>query len=70
MHYGDAIAAIKDGKYASRKDWESNGAYIRLVDNQILWGSKDHSEQHYNPSHQDMLADDWNETSEEPGTEQ
>lgn len=51
--------AIQASAKVTRDAWHSNAAYVRREENTLFWGSKDHPEQHYVPTHADLFADDW-----------
>lgn len=62
MHFGDAIAALKSGKTATRKSW-TEGARIEIFKegeaDMIGWSSDAHPQQVFHPCVPDMLAEDW-----------
>jgi Protein of unknown function (DUF2829) len=62
MKFGEALESLKEGNRVGRKAWNANNAYIKLFGShkeQIAWASDHHPEQHYHPSHEDLLAEDW-----------
>jgi hypothetical protein len=62
MLFGEVIECLEENPKAKarRAGWEkNNGAFIRLQDGLFTWQSDHHSEQHYTPSHPELLASDW-----------
>ena len=76
MNFGEAIEAMKKGKRVRRKDWE-NDTWITIdyiascppfVSSYISLGRDNSFDGHktWNPSQEDMLAEDWEIKTEPP----
>jgi hypothetical protein len=70
MNFGDAIAALKEGKLVRRAGWNGKGMHLYLEGYQpviVMYTATKEHQPGWLASQADMLADDWQEVAQATG---
>ena len=63
MDFTAAMNLALNGGKVTRATWSANNAYVIYANNDLIWGSSDHPQQHYTPMCDDIFATDWSAVS-------